>query len=292
MNRSVLRLALLLAALPAVSFGQASPDRSRRTFDSPEEAAAAAIHAAERNDATELAAIFGPASRSILSSGNAQQDQQERAEFAKLALSKHQLEKDSLNPHRVILSIGSQDWPFPVPIVKSGNQWGFDAAQGSLEIRARRVGANELDAIEICAGYVKAQQQYAEKVRDEHGMLEYAQRLMGRSDALYTQSGSDNLIPKSFAMAESGAQPKPYHGYYFRILKSQGANASGGAHNYMVQGSMIGGFALFAWPAQYRTSGVHSFIVSQDGVIFEKDLHGATAQVTRYDPDRTWKPVE
>ncbi len=285
--RLTLATGILLAAIPAASFAQ-----SRKTFDSPEDAAEAAIQAAEQNDTANLTALFGPNPRALVSSGNPQQDQQERAEFAKLAHAKHRLEKDSMNPDRMILCIGSQDWPFPIPIVKVGDKWSFDTTQGARELRARRIGANELDAIDICAGYVQAQRQFAEKSRDKHGMQEYAQRLMGSSDALYSEGGSANLVPKPFAQSQSGDTPKPYHGYYFRVLKAQGPNAPGGSHNYLVKDSMIGGFGLIAWPAQYGTSGVHTFIVNQDGIIYEKDLHGQSTQITRYDPDKTWKPVD
>ncbi|MCU1257223.1 MAG: hypothetical protein JWO80_108 [Bryobacterales bacterium] len=277
----------LMLCLPAASYGQ-----SRKTFDSPQEAAEAAIHAAEQNDEASLAAIFGPGAKAILSTGDAEQDRKEREQFAKLALSRHQLEKDPMSLNRMILVVGSEDWPFPIPIVRANGKWGFDATLGTLEVRARRIGANELDTIEICAGYVQAQEQYATRVHDQHGMLEYAQHLSGATHALYGQGDEKSLIPKRFAEAEGGPKPTPYHGYYFRVLTAQGLNAPGGAHNYLVKDSMIGGFALVAWPAQYGVTGVHTFIVNQDGAVFEKNLGAGVHRVTTFDPDKTWTRVD
>jgi hypothetical protein len=168
-------------------------------------------------------------------------------------------------------------------------------------MRARKIGANELDAIEICAGYVEAQQTYATQARDKHGMLEYAMQIMsssGQHDGLYWP-GEGSLVPQGFAEAESrtGAtsKPKPYHGYYFRILQSQGPDAPQGQHNYVSKESMIGGFALVAWPAVYGVTGIHTFIVNQDGVVYERDLgppaSNLAAPVTRYNPDKSWMPV-
>ncbi len=163
-----------------------------KAFDSPEAAAEAAISAAEKNDIAELNAIFGEKSKAILTSGNPDQDKQERAEFARMARSKNHIEKDPMNLHRVILDIGLDDWPFPVPIVESGGKWSFNPEQGELEVRARRIGANELDTIETLAGIVQAQLQYAEKDRDGDGILEYAHQMMssaGKTDGLYAERG-------------------------------------------------------------------------------------------------------
>jgi hypothetical protein len=285
-----------MICLPLASFGQ-----SQRTFDSAQAAAEAAINAAEKNDAAELSAIFGPRGKEIVTTGDPKQDQNERAEFARLARSQHQLQPDPLNPERVTLSIGAEDWPFPIPIVRTNGKWSFDASQGAVEMRARRIGANELDAIEICAGYVEAQREYAAQDRNKHGMLEYAQRVMsspGKHDGLYWEGSSQSLAPKRFAEATvegtpgGAAKGRPYHGYYFRVLKSQGPNGSGGQHNYVVKDSMIGGFGLVAWPAEYGVTGIHTFIVNHDGVIYEKDLGKAAAAVTRYDPDKSWTRVD
>jgi hypothetical protein len=300
MKMLTVTLGALLVWLPAISFGQ-----TPKTFDSAEAAAQALMDAAEKDDVAGLAALFGPAGKDVLTSGDAEQDKKERAEFARLARDKHQLEPGEMNAAVMILSIGSADWPFPVPIVRSKDKWSFDASQGAVEMRARRIGANELDAIEICAGYVEAQTEYAAQDRDNHKMLAYAQHIVsakGLHDGLYWEGSSESLVPKGFAEAAvetgraSAAKLKPYQGYYFRVLKAQGPNAEGGQHNYIVKDTMIGGFGLVAFPASYGISGIHTFIVNHDGVIYEKDLGspvtGTATTVTRYDPDKSWTRVE
>lgn len=300
MKTLTIALGALIMGLPAITLAQ-----TPKAFDSAESAAQALIDATEKDDVAALAALFGPGGKGVLTSGDAEQDRKERAEFARLARDKHRLEPDPLNSAATILDIGSEDWPFPIPIVRGKDKWYFDASRGAVEMRARRIGANELDTIEICAGYVQAQMEYAAQVRDKHGMLEYAQRIagaQGQLDALYWGANGEPLVPRSFAGAEvetgkaGAAKPKPYHGYYFRVLHSQGPNAAGGRHNYMVKDSMIGGFGLVAWPAHYGVSGIHTFIVNQDGVIYEKDLGNPTTSlstsVTDYDPDKSWKRVQ
>jgi DUF2950 family protein len=290
----------LIMGLPAITLAQAP-----KAFDSAEAAAQALIDATEKDDVAALSALFGPGGKAVLTSGVAEQDKQERAEFARLARDRHELQPDPLNSAVKILAVGSQDWPFPVPIVRNKDKWYFDASRGAVEMRARRIGANELDTIEICAGYVDAQMEYAAQVRDKHGMLEYAQRIagaQGQLDSLYGGESAAPLVPKAFADAavETGkgaeVKPKPYHGYYFRTLQAQGPNAEGGRHNYVVKDSMIGGFGLVAWPAHYGVSGVHTFIVNQDGIIYERDLGNPTTSlsttVTSYDPDKSWKRVQ
>ena len=290
----------LIMGLPAITLAQAP-----KAFDSAEAAAQALIDATERDDVAALSALFGPGGKAVLTSGVAEQDKQERAEFARLARDRHELQPDPLNSAVKILAVGSQDWPFPIPIVRNKDKWYFDASRGAVEMRARRIGANELDTIEICAGYVDAQMEYAAQVRDKHGMLEYAQRIagaQGQLDSLYGGESAAPLVPKAFADAavETGkgaeVKPKPYHGYYFRTLQAQGPNAEGGRHNYVVKDSMIGGFGLVAWPAHYGVSGVHTFIVNQDGIIYERDLGNPTTSlsttVTSYDPDKSWTRVQ
>ncbi len=287
------------------SFGQAA-GVGQKTFDSPEAAAQAAIEAAEKNDTSALNSLFGATASGILSTGNQAQDKEERTQFAKLARSKHQLEPGLFNSRQMILAVGSQDWPFPVPIVKtSQGKWAFDASLGQTEMRARMIGANELNVMETLAAAVQAQLQYATVDRDGDGILEYAEHLMstsGKQDGLYWDSaGSKALVPKEFAMAGvdgtsiPAGKVTPYHGYYFRVLKEEGPNAPAGQHKFMVNKCLMGGFGIVAWPDKYGTSGVHTFIVSNDGIIFEKDLgagRNALTTVTRYDPDKTWKRVD
>ena len=287
----------------ALAMACAGPALAQEHFDSPEAAAQALIDAVDHHDAARLAAIFGPQAKGILTSGDAAQDRNEQAEFARLARDKHRLEISAMNPSRAVLSIGDEDWPFPVPIRRMDGKWSFDASETPLEMSARRIGSNELDAIEICYGYVEAQMKYASEDRDKYGMLAYAPRLLstpGRHDGLYWEGASEPLVPEGLAKAAwNGAQKgqaKPYHGYYFRVLEGQGPNAPGGAHNYFVKDKLIGGFGLVAWPAEYEASGIHTFIVNQDGVVYQKDIAPVAGKpalpITRFDPDRSWEPVE
>ena len=285
-----------LTAILLLGAAAVAAQAQQKTFDTPEEAAKALIDAAANNDTAALNAIFGPKGATILTCGNAEQDKAERAEFARIAQHKYRLEQDSMNRNRMILTIGDEDWPFPAPIVKANSKWGFDSAMGAMMMRARRIGANELDAIEICAGYASAQSQYAEK----HGGTHYALRLLsssGKDDGLYSDAHA--LVPRQFAEAAvdgvSNMKPKRYHGYYFKVLTAQGPAAPGGQHNYLVKDSLMGGFALVAWPAEYGVTGMHTFLVNQDGVVYERDLgrpaNALTAPLARYDPDPSWKPV-
>lgn len=287
----------------SVWFVWAAPAIAQGRFDSPEAAANALIEAANNRDADALSAILGPPAKGILTSGNPNRDSAEQAEFARLARAKHRLEVASMNPNRAVLSIGDEDWPFPVPIVRTDGKWSFDASEAETEIRARRIGADELDAIEICHGYVTAQQKYASEDRSKDGMLEYALRLMstpGRHDGLYWQGTDEPLIPERFAQAEwvglGKEAAKPYHGYYFRVLARQGSNAPGGAHNYVVKDKLIGGFGLVAWPAEYGVTGIQTFIVNQNGIVFQKDIAPVPGKpalpMTSFDPDDSWEPVD
>jgi hypothetical protein len=287
----------------AMAMAYVLPSFAQQRFDSAEAAAQAVIDATENHDSARLSAILGPAAKGILTSGDPAQDRSEQTEFARLARSKHRLEISAMNPNRAILAIGDEDWPFPVPIVRANGKWSFDAAETPAEMHARRIGANELDAIEISHGYVQAQKEYAAEDRDKDALLEYAPRLMstpGKQDGLYW-AATGSLIPEGLARAawDGGqkGQAKPYHGYYFRVLQAQGSNAAGGAHNYVMKGKLVGGFGLVAWPAAYGVTGIHTFIVNQDGVVYEKDIPPPAAgqpqvTITRYDPDRSWKRVE
>ncbi len=291
------------AVCAAMAIACAFPSIAQERFDSPEAAAQAVINAVDHHDSARISAIFGPQAKGILTSGKPEQDREEQTEFARLARAKHRLEISTMHPNRAILAIGEEDWPFPVPIVRTGGKWSFDASETPVEIVARRIGANELDAIEICNGYVEAQMKYASEDRDKDGMLEYAPRLMstpGRRDGLYWEGASEPLVPEGLAHAAwdgvRKGQAKPYHGYYFRVLEGQGPDAPGGVHNYFVKGKLIGGFGLVAWPAEYGVSGIHTFIVNQEGVVYQKDIAPLAGKpllpITRFDPDRSWSPVE
>ena len=280
----------------------AAPSLAQERFDSPEAAAKAIIDAADNRDFTALLAILGPGATGILTSGDPALDSAEQEEFARLAHAKRRLEISPMNPNRAILAIGDEDWPFPVPIVHAKGKWSFDASETPVEMRARRIGSDELDVIEICRGYVEAQMKYASEDRDKDGMLKYAARLMstpGHHDGLYWEGLSEPLVPKDLAQAAwdglRRGQAKPYHGYYFRVLEGQGPDAPGGTHKYFVKGELIGGFGLVAWPADYGVTGIH-VIVNQDGVVYQKDIAPvpgkSSARITRFDPDHSWQPVE
>ncbi len=290
-------VALGLAVATAILI--AAPRETQRTFATPQEAIQAVIDAADHNDTAALLQLFGPDGKDILESGDPAEDKDLRAEFARSAHEKLQIEQDPTNPGRVTFAVGEQDWPFPVPVVRQDGKWRLDPVSGRLEILARRVGRNELNVMEVCRGYAEAQLQYASEDRDREGILEYAQTIAnspGKQDGLYSDEAQQKLVTKAFAAAADAAKPTPYHGYYFRVLKSQGPAATGGALDYVVKGKMMGGFALVAWPAEYGVSGVQTFIINHEGIVYGKDLGVNTAslarQMTRFNPDKSWRRVE
>jgi hypothetical protein len=274
------------------------------TFDTPEQAADALVAAAEKFDEAAMKQIFGPNGASIVITGEKPQDHQRAADFAAQAREKKTVSVDPKTGNRAFLLVGNSDWPFPVPIVKKGDKWFFDVAAGRQELLNRRVGQNELDAIQVCRGYVEAQRQYAYKKREGYDVNQYAQRIIstpGKQDGLAWQTADgtwEGPIGEKIAHAiaqgyTSGAQP--YHGYFFKILKGQGPAAHLGRMDFVVKGMMIGGFALVAAPAQYRVSGVKTFIVSNDGIVYQKDLGPTTLEKFKamelFNPDKTWTAV-
>jgi hypothetical protein len=286
---------ILTATYAVIALALAEPSHAQQRFDSAAAAAQAAVDGAEKHDSARLASIFGLQGNAILTSGNPDQDRAEQSEFSKLARAKYQLLADPRNPNRVILSVGEEDWPFPVPIVRSDGKWSFDASETSSEMRARHIGMNELDAIEICAGYVEAQQKYASEDHDKDGVLKYASHMTNKPDG---RDGLNQLVPQGLVDATWDGQKqasKPYHGYFFRILTGQGPNAPEGSHSYVVKDKLLGGFGLVAWPAQYGVTGIQTFIVNQDGVTYGKDISPqaghAPPPINRYDPDSTWRPA-
>jgi hypothetical protein len=303
---SLHRLTRLLAAglVLGATLLEAGPKDGQRTFATPQEAVQATIDAAAHNDTAALLQLFGPEGKDIVESGDPAQDSDLRAEFARSAHEKLQIDTDPLTPDRATFTVGEQEWPFPVPVIRRDGRWRLDSASGRLEILARRIGTNELNAMEVCRGYAEAQLEYAAGARDGDGVLKYAQRIAatpGKQDGLYSPGVPDSLVSPGFAEAAAanlstgGKKPEPYHGYYFRVLKSQGPDAAGGAFDYVVNGKMIGGFALVAWPAEYGVSGIRTFIINHDGVVYEKDLGTGTAvearQMTRFNPDKSWRQV-
>ena len=280
----------------------------QNTFKSPEEAVKSLMDAVKSNDTKELLAIFGPAGKEIISSGDKVADNAGRERFVKSCEEMSKLEKESDN--KVTLVVGNNEWPFPIPIVKKGETWVFDTMAGKEELLNRRIGRNELDTIQTCLAYVDAQREYAMKDRDSNKLLEYAQKFWstkGKKDGLYweTKEGEEQspfgslaarAIQAGYAPKKPGDKPVPYYGYFYKILKAQGKNAPGGAYDYVIKGKMIGGFALVAYPAEYEASGVMTFIVNHDGVVYQKDLGKETGKIasamTKFDPDKTWKKVE
>lgn len=268
----------------------------QQKFDTAQQAIDTLIDAAGRNDTAALLRIFGTQCKDLVESGDPAADKEVRAEFAQLAREKLQIDLDRLTPNRVTFSVGENLWPFPVPLIRRDGKWQLDPGPGRLEILARRIGRNELNAMQICRGYVEAQLEYAANVRDGDQVLKYAQQInstAGKHDGLYSEAVPEGLVSKAFAAAGMGLAP--YHGYFFRVLKAQGPDAAGGAFDYVVNGKMIGGFALVAWPVEYGRSGIRSLIINHDGVLYEKDLGTSTAsqasQMTRFNPDKTWRPV-
>jgi hypothetical protein len=294
----------LNAQQPATKTAPASVAAGAKTFDTPQQAADALVAAAEQFDARGLREIFGPGGEDIVFSGEYPQDRQRASDFAAEAREKKSVAVDSKRGNRAFLLVGNEDWPFPVPIVKLGAKWAFDAKAGRQELLYRRVGSNELDAIDICRGYVEAQHEYALQKREGYDANQYAQRIVstpGKQDGLAWQNPDGSWggpigekIARAIEQGYSGGA-EPYHGYFFKILKGQGPAAPLGEMDFVVKGIMIGGFALVAAPAEYGVTGVKSFIVSHDGVVYEQDLGPATltefSKMERFNPDRSWKPV-
>jgi hypothetical protein len=292
----------LMASSPRIFAAQ------EERFATPEEAVKALTAATGSKDANALDAIFGPELRSLVSV-DAVQASNRFVIFARRLSEKVELARES--DDKLVLNIGNDGWPFPIPLVRRDDQWSFDTEAGREEILDRRIGANELGTIRVCHAYVEAQHEYAGKDRNGDGVLEFAQHLRsspGKHDGLYWHAGAGEEIspfgPLIAAAHGEGYRSEskimtdpqaPYHGYYFKILTRQGRHAPGGKYSYVIHGHMIAGFALVAWPAQWDNSGIMTFIVNQQGKVYEKNIGLKTAKIagamTAYDPDPTWKPV-
>ena len=303
-----LALSILLArevsAQKAAPEGTPSSPTKAKLFDTPQQAADTLVQAAEKFDVSTLTMIFGPDGDDVVFSGEFAQDRKHAADFAAQARKKENISLDPKSGNRAFILVGEDDWPFPVPLVKSGDKWFFDSKAGRQELLYRRIGANELDAIEICRGYVEAQEEYATRSRQLYDVSQYAQRIIstpGKQDGLAWQDPDGawrGPIGENIAKAiQEGytSTAEPYHGYFFKILKEQGPEAPLGEMDYVVKGIMIGGFALVAAPAEYEVTGVRTFLVSQDGVVYEKDLGPTTLDqfksMERFNPDKSWTPV-
>jgi hypothetical protein len=309
---SVLLVVILLCSLePPLWAGQpgkgpSSSDPLQRAFDSPQEAATALIQAAETYDVPALLEIFGPDGKDFISSADPTRDRTIAQSFSAQAREKNIVTIDSQSRTRAVLSVGRDDWPLPVPIVKRQGKWYFDSKQGRDEILFRRIGANELDALQVCRGFAEAQHEYASDIHDDSGINQYAQRIIstpGKHDGLYWKNDDgtpggpiSEAIARAIDEGYSPGKTTGYHGYYFKVLKGQGPAARFGQLDYVIDGAMIGGFALVAFPAEYRVTGVKSFLIGYDGVVYEQDLGPDTPNIAqkieRYNPDKTWHPTD
>jgi hypothetical protein len=303
MTRSTLG-ALRAVAVAAALSGVAACNKQPEKFDTPEAAVDSLVAAAEKFDVAKLKRILGTKGAALVTSPDSISDRLDATQFAERARVQRRLEYDSSRT-TVVVSVGDLDWPMPIPVVqRADKRWSFDPEAGMEELLLRRIGRNELDAIEICRGYVEAQKMYALEKHDGALVNQYAQRVIstpGKQDGLAWQGPDSSWQgPVGLAIARVIAEgyttgANPYHGYYFKILTGQGPAAPLGEIDFMVDGAMIGGFALVAAPAEYLVTGVKTFIVSHDGIVYEKDIGDKTLEVfksmERYNPDSTWRPV-
>lgn len=299
MNKAFVSSTIAALLCTAVSVASA-----QQAFKTPDEAAAALVSAAKASDMKALATVLGPDGEDIVSSGDEVADAATRQKFVAAYDAKHQITLEGDN--KAVMIIGPDDYPLPIPLTRKDGMWRFDTAAGRDEILARRIGKNELDAIQSSLAYVDAQNEYAEKDRTGVGVKTYAQRIIsqpGKKDGLYwPTSAGEEASPLGEVVAQAtrqgyrvGGGRTPFHGYYFKILTGQGPDASGGEQDYVVRGKMIGGFGLVAYPAEYGNSGIMTFIVNHKGTVFQKDLGPNTAKraerMTEFNPDKSWTQV-
>ena len=297
-------LGLALHAAPASKADAAAPSTStQKQFDTPKQAADALIQAAETFDVAGAKEILGAEGEDLISSEDPVMDKNRAQAFAAKAKEKNSIELDKKNPNHAILLVCNDNFPLPIPIVKQKGKWSFDTKEGREEVLNRRIGANELNAIQICRGFVEAQHEYAQEKHDDSKVNQYAQHILstpGKHDGLAWKNADGTWggpvgedVANALAEGYKAERGTPYHGYYFKVLKGQGPAAPMGEMDFVVGGAMIGGFALAAAPAEYRVTGVMTFIVGPDGVVYEKDLGPDTLKtfqsMDRYNPDKTWK---
>jgi hypothetical protein len=298
----------LTLVLVTLGCGHMPTARTQESFSSPEDAVNAMIEALRINHVERLSVIFGPGSEDLASSGDPTADQARRKKFVQFFEKKNRFEK--IKEDRVILHIGDEDWPFPIPLIKTDRGWQFDAEEGREEIIARRIGLNELSTIQVCLAYVDAQREYAMMDHDGDGFLEYARKFKsdpGKQNGLYWPETEGNPISpigflmvaaekKGYDLQKTAGSLDPFYGYYYRIIKAQGKNARGGAYEYVINGKMISGFALIAYPADYGASGIMTFMVNHEEVVYQRDLGEQTEKIVQkinlFDPDETWSKVD
>jgi Protein of unknown function (DUF2950) len=293
----------LLTGTAVLALVLSSLAQAQQRFNTPDAAVEALIAAARSGDQRTVVSVLGPGSQELVSSGDPVADANTKQQFLTAYDAQHRVVSETGKPATLV--IGKDDWPFPIPLVQREGQWSFDTAAGREEILARRIGRNELAAIKAALAYFDAQNEYADQHKTRDGMAVYAQRIVstpGKKDGLYwPTSGSEPDSPLGEAVASATQQGyrvgagEPYHGYYYKILTSQGPNAPGGAVDYVVRGNMIGGFGLVAYPAEYGNSGIMTFIINNDGDVFEKDLGDRTSRIasrmSTFNPDHTWRKV-
>jgi Protein of unknown function (DUF2950) len=302
----VLVMAVLLVGITGLTGHSAQP-KQQETFNSPEAAFKAMMEALRAGNSSRLVRLFGPWEKAFFSD-EARLSGQTLDQFLKEYGEKNRLEK--IGKNRVVLHVGPEDWPWPIPAVKVGSRWRFDVEKGKKEILARRIGGDEVAAVQVCLAYGDAQHEYAREHPTTKGMGEYAQKFMsdeGKENGLCWVPGKEKkqspigpLLANACQIDYSGTRPKeksaPYYGYYYKILTRQGKDAPGGAYDYIVDGKMVGGFALVAYPAFYGKSGIMTFIVNQEGQVYEKNLGGKTREIAaameEFNPDKTWKKVD
>jgi len=298
----VLVICFMVMSAVGIAIGAAA---KQQTFSSPEEGVQALIDAAKNNDTASLLQILGPEAQAFINTGDPVSDRASRARFVESYEEAHTLVQSG--DTQVILQVGKDIWPFPIPLVKDTPSWRFDSKVGKEEILNRNIGRNELDVIQVCLAYVDAQREYYMRNPQRVALLQYATKFMstkGKRDGLYWETtaaeppsplGPLLVRARSEGYNPIAGKPTPYHGYYYKMLTGQGPKAPGGAYDYVVRGKMIGGFALVAYPAQYGSSGIMTFIVNHDGVVFEKDLGPNTPALaramTKFNPDETWKKL-
>lgn len=298
---------LPVLVLALLSFSTLARAADQKTFATPSEAVQALVKAAEDANQDEMVAVLGDDAKELVYSGDPVQDKAGMEGFVKAYKTKHAIVKQDDQTRQ--LQVGASDWPMPIPIINDGGKWRFDAAAGKQELLYRRIGHNELGAIAACRGYIDAQKDYASVGHDGLPAGIYAQKLLsspGKQDGLYWETAEgESASPAGPLLADAsaegytgqglGGKAQPYHGYFYRVLIAQGAAAKGGAKSYLVDGHLAQGVALVAFPAQYRVSGVMTFIINQNGVVYQKDLGEKTAELasamTEYNPDTTWKKV-
>jgi Protein of unknown function (DUF2950) len=304
-----IRIRIAVVMLTALLLGaRATWAGEQKTFATPTEAVGALVKAAEEGNREEMLAVLGDDGKELVYSGDPVQDQANWGRFVKSYKTKHALVTEDEKTR--ILQIGANDWPMPIPIVNDGGKWKFDTAAGKEELLYRRIGRNELGAIAACRGYIDAQKDYAATGHDGLPAGIFARKLMsspGKQDGLYWETAEgEPTSPAGPLLAQAsvegyegqglGGKSQPYHGYFYRILKAQGAAAKGGAKSYLGDGNLSGGAAMVAYPAEYKVSGVMTFLINQDGVVYEKNLGDTTSEIaaamTEYNPDSTWKKVK